>query len=93
MRAILSTKAVWVATKDADVAEKVRTASIIARKSRGDIEICWSGGSDVLGRAEFEGAGGIGGIEEAGEVGSGEVTDGAVDTGIWGSSVVTAGGG
>ena len=49
MRAILSTKVVWVAAKDADVAEKVRTASIIARKSRGDIEICWSGGADVLG--------------------------------------------
>ena len=33
MRVILSAKAVWVVTKDADVVEKVQTASIIARKS------------------------------------------------------------
>ena len=33
VRVILSAKAVWAAAKDADVAEKVRTASIIARKS------------------------------------------------------------
>ena len=34
MRVILSAKAVWAAATDVDVAEKVRTASIIARKSR-----------------------------------------------------------
>ena len=33
MRVILSVKVVWAAEKDADVAEKVRTASIIVRKS------------------------------------------------------------
>ena len=33
MRVIILAKAVWVVTKDADVAEKVRTASIIVRKS------------------------------------------------------------
>ena len=31
--AILFAKVLWVATKDADVAEKLRTVSIIARKS------------------------------------------------------------
>ena len=33
MRAIISAKAVWVAVNDADVAEKERTAPIMARKS------------------------------------------------------------
>ena len=33
VRVILSAKAVWAAANDADVAKKVRTASIIARKS------------------------------------------------------------
>ena len=35
---ILSTKAVWATTKDVDVAEKVRTASIMVRKSRVDMD-------------------------------------------------------
>ena len=56
MRAILSAKAIWAVAKDADVIEKRRTTSIIVRKSRGDIEICWSGGADLLGPAEFKGA-------------------------------------
>ena len=34
MRVLLSAKAVWAAAKDVDVAEKVRTASIMVRKSR-----------------------------------------------------------
>ena len=93
MRAILSAKAVWAATKDADVAEKVWTSSIIARKCRGDIEICWSGDAGVQGPAKSKGARGTSGIEEVGEVGSGIVTVGAVDTGIWGSLVGTVGGG
>ena len=33
MRAILSTKVVWAAVNDADMAEKERIASIMARKS------------------------------------------------------------
>ena len=33
MRVILSAKVVWVAAKDVDMVEKVRIASIIARKS------------------------------------------------------------
>ena len=68
--------------KDVDMDEKLQIASIIARKSRGDIEICWSGGADVLGLAESERAGGTEGAEEAGDVGNGAVTAGAMDTGI-----------
>ena len=60
MRAILSAKAVWAAVKDADVAEKERTASIMARKSRVDMEICCGGAADVLGPSVAVGAGGAG---------------------------------
>ena len=67
MRVILSTKVVWAAAKDADMVEKVRTASIIARKSRVDIEICCGGGADVLGLTDTVGAGGA---EDAGDVGN-----------------------
>ena len=73
------------------MAEKVRTASIIARKSQGDMKICYNGGADVLGSADSEGDGGTGGVEEAGNVRSGAVTAGVVDAGIWGSLVGTGG--
>ena len=51
VHAILSAKDVWAAVNDADVAEKERTASIMTRKSRVDMEICCGGGgaADVLG--------------------------------------------
>ena len=65
---------------------------MMARKSRGDIEIDCMGGAEVLSPAESEGTGGIGGAEEAGDAGSGTVTDGDVETGILGSSSGTAGG-
>ena len=55
------------------------------------MEICCNGGADVLGPADSEGDGGTGGAEEAVDVGSGAVTVGAVDAGIWGSSVGTGG--
>ena len=58
--AILSTKAIWAAVNDADMAEKERTASIMARKSRVDMEICYGGASDVLGPYVAVGAGGAG---------------------------------
>ena len=58
--AILSPKAVWAAVNDADVAEKERTASIMARKSRMDMEICCGGAADVLRPFVTVGAGGIG---------------------------------
>ena len=47
------------------------------------------GGAEVLGLAEFKGTGGTRGAEEACDAGSGTVTDGAVEIGIWGSSLGT----
>ena len=73
MRAILFAKAVWAAANDADVAEKVRTASIMARKSRVDMEICCSGAANVLGPSGAVGA------EGAGDA---AVTTGAADDAI-----------
>ena len=87
---MLSPKAVWVAAKDVDVAEKVQTASIIVRKSRVDMEICCGGGADVLGPTDTVGAGGTEGAEDAGNVGNGVVIVKAVDSAIWGSSVSSA---
>ena len=57
------------------------------------MEICCKGGADILGPAESEGAGGTRGAEDAGDVGNGAVTAGAVDIGIWGSSICIVGGG
>ena len=88
MHAILSGKAVWAAAKDADVAEKVQTASIIARKSRVDMEICCGGGADVLGPSDIVGVGGAG---DVGDVGNGAMTVEAAGGVIWGSSVSFAG--
>ena len=79
---ILSTKAVWAAAKDVDVAEKVQTASMIARKSQVVMEICCDGGADVLGPTNAVGAGGTGGAEDADDVGNGAVTVGATDGAI-----------
>ena len=70
MRVILSAKALWAAAKDADMDEKVRTASIIVRKSRVDMEICCGGGADVLGPIDAVGAGGTRGAEDVGTVGN-----------------------
>ena len=91
MRVILSVNAMWAAAKDADVAEKVRTASVIVRKSRVDMEICCGGGTDVLGPTDAVGAGGTGGTEDASDKGNGPVTVGATDGAIWGSSMSSAG--
>ena len=91
MHAILSTKAVWAAAKDAEVDEKVRIASMIARKSQGDIKICCRDGAKVLGPVVSKGTGGTGDAEEVSEACGGAVTIGAMDTGIWGSSTGTAG--
>ena len=60
MRAILSAKVVWAAVNDANVVEKERTASIMVRKSRVDMEICFGGAADVLGPSVAVGAGGAG---------------------------------
>ena len=58
VRAIISAKAIWAAVNDADMAEKERTASIMVRKSRVDMEICCGGASDVLGPYVAVGDGG-----------------------------------
>ena len=91
MCVILSTKAVWVVAKNADMAEKVRTASIIARKSRADMKICCGGGANVLCPTDAVGAGGIRGAEDADDIGNGAVTAGVADGAIWGSSVSSTG--
>ena len=57
------------------------------------MEICCKGGADVLGPAESEGVRGTRGEKDAGDVGNGAVIVGAVDTGIWGSSICTIEGG
>ena len=49
MRVILSTRAAWAVTKDAEVTEKVWTASIMAMKSQVEMVICCGGGADELG--------------------------------------------
>ena len=95
MSVILSTGVVWAAVKDAEVIEKARTASMLARKSRVDIVICCGCGTEVLGPATFAGAvvlgvEGLGGVEDAGAVGNGVGTE---DAGIGASLVCNAGGG
>ena len=60
MHAILFAKAVWATVNDVDVTEKERTASIMARKFRVDMEICCGGAADVLGPSVVVGAGGAG---------------------------------
>ena len=82
LRVILSAKAVWAAAKDAEVIEKVWTASMMARKSRVEMVICCGGDAEVLSLttsagAMVLGAGGSGGGEEAGAMGNGVVVDGA----------------
>ena len=42
----------WAAVEYAEVAEKVQTASMIVRKSRVDIEICFMGGGGGTNDAE-----------------------------------------
>ena len=79
---ILSAKVMWAKEKDAYVDEKVRTASIIVRKSQVDMEICCGGGANVLSPTNVVGAGGIGGVEDAKNVGNGAMIVGAVDGAI-----------
>ena len=82
MHVILSARAAWAAAKDDKVTKKVRTASMMARKSRVDIEICCGGGAVVLGPATSVGAmvlvvEGFGGTEDAWAVGNEAVIAGA----------------
>ena len=82
MRVILLARVVWVAAKDAKVTEKARTASMMSKKSRVEMVICYGGDTEVLGPATSVGvvvlgAEGSGGAEEAGAVGNGVVVAGA----------------
>ena len=49
MLVILSARAVWVAAKDAEVTEKARTTSMMARKSQVEMVICCGGDAEVIG--------------------------------------------
>ena len=82
MRFILSARAIWATTKDDEVTEKARTASMRTRKSRVEMVIYCGGDAEVLSPATSAGAvvlgaGGSGGAEEAGAVGNGVVVAGA----------------
>ena len=77
MRAIRLAKDACAAANEAEVAENVRTSSMMARKSRGDIGICCGGGGEMEdeptksaedGAVEVTGAGGS---DEVGFVGRG----------------------
>ena len=52
VRVISSTKAAWAVAKEADVAAKVRTEVIMAKKSRGEMGIVSIGVVEVLGPTE-----------------------------------------
>ena len=52
VRAIRSAKETWVVAKEADIAAKLRTEVIMARKSRGEMGIVSIGSIEVLGPAE-----------------------------------------
>ena len=77
VRAICSAKDACAATNEAEVAENVRTTSMMAKKSRGDIGICCSGRGAVEDEpAKSAGDGamevtGARGSDEAGSVGRG----------------------
>ena len=78
---ILSARAAWAVTNDADVEENVRTASMMARKSQVEIVIYCGGSAEVLGPTTSVGvvlgAEGSGGAEDAGAVGNGVGTEDA----------------
>ena len=83
MRIILSANAIWAAEKDAEVTEKARAISMMARKFRVDIVICCGGGAEVLEPTTSAGAVVLGvegsrGAEDAGAVANGAGTE---DTG------------
>ena len=83
MLAICSAKDACAVANEAEVVENVRTASMMARKSRGDIWLC-CGGSGVVEDEPAKSAGegaveetGVGGSDEAGTVERGAAGIGA----------------
>ena len=86
VRVILSARAAWVVANDAAVVENVWTASIIVRKSRVEIVICFGGGTKVLSAAPSVGAVlGLGGPEQTEGNGAGSIGAGGGDTGTKGA--------
>ena len=82
VRVILSAMAAWAVANDAYMVENVQTTSMMAKKSRADIEICCNGGAVMLGLATSKGAKVLGaegsvGAEDAGAVGNGAMVAGA----------------
>ena len=75
--------------KEAEVAANEHIAVIIARKSQGEIGVVSMGNVEVLGPIESTGTEGTEGVDDAS---GGSVANGAVDAGMWGSSVGTVGG-
>ena len=76
MRAIRSAKDAWVAVNEAEVAENVRTASMKARKHRGDMGICCGAVEDEPAKSVGDGAleaTGAGSSDETGSVGRGVI--------------------
>ena len=77
MRAIRSAKNACAAVNKAEVVKNVQTTSMMAKKSRGDIGICCSGGGEVEDeptKSARDGAvevTGTGGSDEAGSEGRG----------------------
>ena len=79
MHAIRSTKDAWAVANEAEVAENVRTASMIARKSRGDMGIFYGAVEDEPSKSAGDGAleaTGAGDSDEAGSIGRGVVGTG-----------------
>ena len=66
MRSIHSAKAAYPVAKEADVATKVRTEVIMARKSRGEMRIFSIGVAEVPCPTESTGTEGTGGSDDAG---------------------------
>ena len=56
MQVILSARVAWAVANDAAVVENVRTASMMVKKSRVEIMICYGGGVEVLTATPSEGA-------------------------------------
>ena len=75
VRVILSARAAWAVANDAAAVENMRTTSMMVRKSRVEIVICYGSGAEVLAAAPSVGvvlgAGGLEKIEGSGAEGIG----------------------
>ena len=86
VRVILSVRATWAVANDAAVVEKVRTASMMVRKSWVEIMICCGGGAEVLAATPSIGAAlGPGGPEKTEGSGAGGTGAGGGDAGTEGA--------